>query len=435
VVVVSLVPLAALAALGGAYASATFPILLAAVLTFLASGARVADRGNRALDIALIAVAAAVLLQLVPLPAVVVDVVSPQRDALRAGLYLDAPASRTTLTADPRLTRAGLASLISALLIFWSAREILGRGGIRLTARLVAWAGFALTLIAFVQRATAPDLLLWMWKPIDAGSRPFGPFVNPNHLATWLLMAASLTTGYVVAHTRMVGSAHTSARLRVRDWLADGAGLLLAGALLLMLVAIGATLSRAAMLGACAGLAAGVVLSRTRQGGRSARAAVAGVVLLLALAAWSNQEELARKFGSPTTMSRVTIWRDTLPVLRDFWLAGTGVGTYAPVMIEYQRTSRDLHFNQAHSEYLQAAAEGGVLLVLPVLAAIGAGLQLARRRLREETRAVSWVRIGAASGLIAVAVQGIFETGLRVPANALLAALLAAIVFCERHER
>jgi hypothetical protein len=38
-----------------------------------------------------------------------------------------------------------------------------------------------------------------------------------------------------------------------------------------------------------------------------------------------------------------------------------------------------------------------------------------------------WVRAGAASGLVAVAVQSIWETGLRVPANTLLFAVLAAV--------
>jgi hypothetical protein len=37
------------------------------------------------------------------------------------------------------------------------------------------------------------------------------------------------------------------------------------------------------------------------------------------------------------------------------------------------------------------------------------------------------VRAGAVGGLIAVAVQSLWETGLRVPANALLFAVLAAI--------
>jgi hypothetical protein len=43
-----------------------------------------------------------------------------------------------------------------------------------------------------------------------------------------------------------------------------------------------------------------------------------------------------------------------------------------------------------------------------------------------------WIRIGAAAGIAGLAVQGTFETGLRMPANALLFALLAAIVVHKR---
>ena len=38
-----------------------------------------------------------------------------------------------------------------------------------------------------------------------------------------------------------------------------------------------------------------------------------------------------------------------------------------------------------------------------------------------------WVRAGAASGLAAVLVQSIWETGLTLPANAVLFAILAGI--------
>jgi hypothetical protein len=39
-----------------------------------------------------------------------------------------------------------------------------------------------------------------------------------------------------------------------------------------------------------------------------------------------------------------------------------------------------------------------------------------------------WIRTGAASGLCGVAVQSLWETGLAIPANAAMAAVLAAMV-------
>ena len=46
-----------------------------------------------------------------------------------------------------------------------------------------------------------------------------------------------------------------------------------------------------------------------------------------------------------------------------------------------------------------------------------------------------WIRTGAAAGIVGVAVQSIWETGLRLPANGLLFAALCAIVVHEERSR
>ena len=121
-----------------------------------------------------------------------------------------------------------------------------------------------------------------------------------------------------------------------------------------------------------------------------------------------------------------------MPIVRDFWLTGTGAGTYQRAMFVYQRSSRAVYFNQAHNHYLQVAAEGGVLLVGAVILALAAFLRAARARLTADRSGLFWIRAGAACGLGAVALQSVWETGLVMPANAALAALLAALVVYER---
>jgi hypothetical protein len=424
---VSLIPIGALAAAAGTSPASAVPILGGSVAAFLITRARIGHRDMRVLDAALVTLTAGVILQLVYLPPGIVAFASPNVESLRAAQYLDAASGPATLSINPAATRAGLGALVSALLLFWAARRVFGRGGLRLAASSIAWAGAALVLVSLVHRATAPGTLLWLWTPADAEARPFGPFVNPNHLGTWLVMAASLTAGYLVSHTRAIGASQRSLRLRVRDWLADGKGLMLAGALLTMVLGIAATASRGAILGAAAALVAGFGLSRGDHGGGTGRI-VGAVAVLMGVAIWFNGEALARKFESATAQSRLAIWRETVPVIQNFWLTGTGVGTYGTTMLQYQRAFREVHFNQAHSEYVQVAAEGGVLLIAPLVVALGAAVWIARRRLDEDLRPISWLRVGAAAGLAGAAVQGLVETGLRVPANALLAALLAAIV-------
>ena len=48
-----------------------------------------------------------------------------------------------------------------------------------------------------MQAAGDPTLIYGRWRPLDPGARPFGPFVNRNHFATWVLMACPLAAGYV----------------------------------------------------------------------------------------------------------------------------------------------------------------------------------------------------------------------------------------------
>jgi O-antigen ligase len=161
-------------------------------------------------------------------------------------------------------------------------------------------------------------------------------------------------------------------------------------------------------------------------------ASIVGVALLGAL--WADIPGLRARFAGTGSgvANRTTIWRATVPVIEDFPVAGTGAGTYARAMLIYQRENRSLMFNQAHNHYLQAAAEGGLMLAAAIAAVLIWLARTARRRLREETSALLWIRAGAACGLLAVALQSVWETGLVMPANAALAAVLAAMVTVEK---
>jgi O-antigen ligase len=122
------------------------------------------------------------------------------------------------------------------------------------------------------------------------------------------------------------------------------------------------------------------------------------------------------------------IWRETIPIVRDFWLTGTGVGTYETAMLVYQRSSPGVRFNQAHNHYLQVAAEGGMLVGVPVAIGLWLYLRIAARKIVADKTSMYWVRAGAVCGLAGIAAQSFWDTGLTAPANAFLASVAAAIV-------
>jgi len=420
-----------LAAVGGRYEWSVLPCVLAAAGLFLASGARVAsDSSTRPIDLVLIAALAIIALQMLPLPPALLDAVSPATRKLQDAYALEPPAGWRSISIHPATTRISLALAVAAALVFWAAREAFARGGSRAAIRLLAWVGFACSLVSLAQRATAPRTIYWVWTLPDPRAMPFGPFVDRNDLAAWLVLTISVVAGYLVMRTRV----HMEARV-VHGWrasiiaLSDGEALGILGCLGAMLITLAATLSRSGFIALVVSATVGTALAR-RDRGHGLRLGAAAAVAIVAVAGWLNAEGLIQRVQSTlgsTAGGRLAIWRETLHIIRDFPLVGTGAGTFADAMFIYQRTATQVLFNDAHDQYLQILTEGGLTLLVVVIAGLVLLIGAARSRLADDHGPSRFVRIGACAALAAIAVQSIWETGLRSPANLLLAAILAAI--------
>lgn len=381
---------------------------------------------------------AAIAAQLLPLPPPLTQVISPSLRATVAQLSL-APPAWLPLTIDEQSTGGTLLVNTALVVLFLVSLRIFATGGVRLFTRGVALIGLLLSLIALAQDSTSHGLMYWRWKPLTEGGPPFGPFVNRNHFATWVVLTTPLTIGYLAAHS---GAHHDRpgplVPLRRRIVLFfDGRAILLTASACLMVVALVATLSRSGLLGLGAAAVAALVF-RIRYGDSGSgrvwwwlAGAAAGAALLLAqsLPLATITARFARTQVSAA--DRLMIWKDTLPMIRDFWLTGTGAGTYETGMLVYQRASPGVRFNQAHNHYLQVIAEGGVLLSAPLFAALALFVARAWRRVTAERSGMYWIRAGAFCGLVGAAAQSVWETGLATPANAALASVLAAIVIHE----
>jgi O-antigen ligase len=188
-------------------------------------------------------------------------------------------------------------------------------------------------------------------------------------------------------------------------------------------------------MGAAAGLAGFMWLARRRMArtGMGWLVAIAATIVAAAatFASWSALTTRVEETISVGLGGRREIWDTTLAMAAEFRLTGVGVGAYERAMTVYQRQPHVFYFNHAHNEYLQMLAEGGVMLAVPaVLAAAGAAWRI-WRALDADRSAIFWIRAGAASGLLAVAVQSIWDTGLRVPASAVLFSMLAGLALHE----
>jgi O-antigen ligase len=327
----------------------------------------------------------------------------------------------------------GWLATLCACLTFWTARAMFSRGGLRTFGTALAWASVAFVLVAFAQSASSTNLVYGFWQPRDAGARPFGPFINRNHAGTWSLLALFLCFGSL-QWRRAAGST-----FRVRSWRArlahalDGRSLMLGLATLLLTVSVAAGASRSAMAGlAVAALFVAIAAPGQPHRGRSSlwTAAIA-ISAMLAVIAYADLDRLLSRVEETRQLGlaqRVAIWRDTLAIVGDFPIAGVGSGNFANAMRVYQSGDRTYFWNEAHNEYLQIAAEGGMLFVIPAVVGLAALCLAGWRTCTEAGDRLRWMRVGAAASLVAVAIQSIWETGVTLPANGMLAAVAAAIL-------
>jgi GNAT superfamily N-acetyltransferase len=302
-----------LASVGGRYSWPVLPALAAAAGLFLLSGARIgSDRVTRALDFVILALLTLIGLQMAPLPPVILHAVSPAAPTLQDAYTLVPLGAWRPISVHPAATRAGFMLALIAALLFWASREAFSHGGSRAATRVLAWIGFACALVSLAQRASAPKTLLWKWTIPDPRAAPFGPFVDRNQLATWLVLAISLVAGYLAMHVR----AHMSDRLRhgVRATLvalSDSAALGVVACLGVMLLTLAATLSRSGFVALVTAAVVGSSLSR-RDHMRGIWVGAAAAAALVAVAAVAAVLALGRESDQPAASEAVAAHLEVL---------------------------------------------------------------------------------------------------------------------------
>ncbi len=424
-----------LLAFGGVYLWALVPIATGAIVLFATARPRIPSEHDRRLDLALVASVLVMAIQLLPLPRVIVRVLSPGTLEISDSLSLSGPRSFVPLSIWPAATLEAIAIVVSGIAVFWAARELFRYQGVRRAIRTVGWCGAVASFAGLLQRKSGSPLVYGFWQPLETGAWPFGPFVNRNYFATWVLMAIPLCAGYLMARRpARVRKDFRPWRVRVARAL-DGRAIWLMTVTGLMTVALFASLSRSGLGGLAAVLIVGWAGARWWPDSRRRYWALLGLVVISVMVLfWGDVLNLLTRLDGTRVLEprdRVAIWRDTWSLIRGHWLTGIGAGAYERAMLFYQQTDRTYYYNQAHNQLLQVAAEGGALLVVPALVAFVTLISTGLRRLRHDRTGMYWVRLGAVAGLSGVAVQGLWETGLRAPGNAILSAVLAAILLHE----
>jgi O-antigen ligase len=427
---------------GGVYPWAYWPLLVAAAGVGIVGTAGGAPRADlRPLQIAYGCVILAVALQLLPLPrAFLMRAFAATHDLLLETdfAYSAGVTAYHSLSIDARLTVTGLAFIAALGVYAHGLSSALSKVRIRPLIRGLTLLGLVVATAGVIQKALGTDLIYGVWRGRYTGD-PFGPFINRNHFGGWILMMLPVSLAYAWGlAARHAGRWHQASWRNRLLWLGsqDASEVILAlFACGVMMFALGMSLSRS---GIACGIAAITFLAigLTRRRSLAARTLlVATVVALVAIGVvmGAPSDGLARRIDELAVnplAGRAGAWADALRVTAVFPLTGTGVNTYGTAMVIYQRYDLAQHYAQAHNDYLQLLAEGGLLVGMPLIVTAVAFCVVVRRRFvnAPDDPFERAIRFGALAGVLGIGLQEVADFSLQMPGNAVLCCVLLAIL-------
>jgi O-antigen ligase len=327
-------------------------------------------------------------------------------------------------TLDPIATRESLLKLVTDLLFFFLAGQLLANGTEKTLAAFgltVVGYSFGVALFALLQFFSGNGLIYW--RVATPGS-PFGPYVNHNHYAGLMEMLIPVAAGYVLSRPR-------EDPMRTLQ----GCAVLVPIASLLLCGSRGgfiSLLTEVLILGT-------ILLWRAPAPGRRSWAAAVGLGIAAAalLFLWLDTGAVSKHLltignaahaPEATFGDRKIAALDCLHILRDRPWLGVGLGGFETAYPAYQSRPSDSVWTHAHNDLAEALAESGLAGGLLMLAALAMFFRLAFTRLGERLRNdAGWIQVGAALGCCGLLMHSFVDFNLRIPANAAWFAVLAAV--------
>jgi O-antigen ligase len=369
----------------------------------------------------LLGLQALALLQLVPMPPALLRRVSPGSFSFYNDPLLVPLTGWKPVSVSPADTLRGLAFLAAFSLLYLAVfRELAADPWRRRLMLTVVGAGLVMTVVALLQAVSPePRKIYGLWRPRwDWGV--FGPYVNRNHFAGYLVMASLLCIGFVLeAWARL----RRRFERRRRHWLSLGEeeGTAAIRASVVAMVLFAGLLASASRGGVAAfALAALVLPLASRHRGRTVVAVAVPVGIGIA---WIGLGGLVAGFEARgIRASRLDLWRDMLPMIPRFPVFGVGWNAFSTAYPWYQTVLRTDWVGEAHNDYLQVLLDGGLVAAVVVALLLVRVFRSALAR-----AATSPLDLGLFGALLGLALHNLVDFNWQIPANAATWVALAAL--------
>lgn len=378
------------------------------------------------------------LMQIIPLPIEIVAILSP--NAANAYGLLQPTPSWITLSIDATATQAhllqsvGLSAIAGLTLLL-----IRNQQRLKLLAMCLVVAGLAQAVWGAFMVLSGIEYGFLLPKTSYIGNAT-GTFVNRNHFANYLTLCLACGTGLLLAELYSQKSHNWRERGRriIKTMLGNKAKVRISLAIMVIaLVLSHSRMGNTAFFFSLAGCGF-LWLLLTKRMTRNAIFLLCSLIVidLLIVGAWFGMDKVKERLEGTgfSHETRDEVIRDTLPIIGDYWLTGTGAGSFYGIFPSYRQSDIRGYYDHTHNDYLQLLVEHGVIgagiLIFIVISSLWQAIQAARTRRSNTYKGLAFAPIMATAALL---MHSLTDFNLQIPANAATYIVLLAMAWLCRH--
>jgi O-antigen ligase len=385
-----------------------------------------------------------VLLQVIPLPSSLIVLLSPARFVGPDAGGRAAVHSWATLSLYPHNTWLSWIKFLAYLSAFALAAYVFDSRRRRSTlVKALIYLGIFEAAYGLIQYFTG-------WQKIFTYTKQYyreeatGTYINHNHFAGFLELTLPFVMAYVFYYFQMWMDAR-----RQRRSLSSPAGRASAGIqcllylflLLIFVVAVVLSRSRGGILATAFTVFVVAVLAQFRAR-RKAWLVGLSIFMLIAVAygLWIGLDPVLARFEQMRGEhyfqfeGRLSFWKDSMGLIREYPLAGIGLGDFDIGFRRFQTSWVTFFVDHAHNDYVEFAVEtglvGAALLFLPMLYLLG---KMIVSFLKDSRRYRPAILLGCIGSTLAILLHSITDFNLQVTSNALLLSVVLGIGYKAAH--
>ena len=361
--------------------------------------------------------------------------------------HFDSPGrSSFTISAAPYQTASQFLALVTYLTAFYLVLTVCAdhRAKKRLVLALLTAAVFE-AFYGLVQFLTGWQQIFFYVKKFYLEDAT-GTYINRNHFAGMLEMILPFATVFALQHLWRLRQRITAETAHARKLVSSAEFPILVFWIFIAAVLFAALVSshsRMGILSAFVALISVLTLAGASTLSTGGRVAVGALFLLstVGLAIWVGSEPAIARFETLNAQytrpgqDRLSIWRDTLKLVRRHPILGSGFGSFATVYPSVQTAFLNNVVDHAHCDYLEVSAElglpGGIVLFGAIFWILGRTFRRCKKGGEDYDKAISLACLGS---ILAILLHSLTDFNLYIPANALLFVMILGLAWSSANQ-